>query len=196
MTPLALGGLLAAGLLTATEVFPMMTPNPSLSKIPDPGNGGTGPIDYGSSQSIDPTDQVSAFLAVIRAGESSDNYRAIVYGGSFSSYDRHPGLLASGKLDPSFLPGKPSHAAGAYQFQPRTWLECARALNLTDFSPGSQDAAAIFLLKRRGAYEAIVNGDIRAACDLLKNEWQMFTLPRWRAEVVQSEFTDYGGKLA
>src|SRR5689334_21686860 len=35
-----------------------------------------------------------------------------------------------------------SHAAGRYQFQPATWHGQATALNLADFGPDSQDAAA------------------------------------------------------
>lgn len=133
--------------------------------------------------------QINAFLAVIRQGESSGNYGAYVGGGSFTDFSHHPAL------PPTNWPGipGPSHACGGYQFEPGTWKECAAALNLVDFSPASQDAAAVFLLKRRGAYQAIVDGQVATACNLLRNEWQMFTQSKWSPAMVGAMFETYGG---
>jgi muramidase (phage lysozyme) len=51
-----------------------------------------------------------------------------------------------------------STAAGAFQFLSRTWDECAKALGLTDFSPASQDLAAVFLIDRRKALDDVLAG--------------------------------------
>ena len=44
--------------------------------------------------------------------------------------------------------GKTSSAAGRYQFLQGTWDEARNALGLPDFSPESQDAAAVWLAER------------------------------------------------
>jgi len=172
MNPLIIGGAFAT-------VYAMLSPITSIS--------------HDSPQT---DNNLDAFLQIIRDGESSDNYRAIVGGGSFNDYSKHPGLNSDGSVNRSFLPGAASHAAGAYQFQPGTWQLCARALGLTDFGPDSQDAAAIYNLQRIGAYDAVLNGDIDAAIDRCKNEWQMFQTSKWNTAYVKSQFQSYGGNLA
>ena len=106
---------------------------------------------------------VKAFLAVIRAGEGTadeDGYRRHFGGELFTDFSQHP-KRAITKL----LGGQPitSTAAGAYQFLSKTWSECQGALYLPDFSPASQDLAAVFLIDRRGALEAVVRGDLETA---------------------------------
>lgn len=164
----------------------------NVAPIDNSDTGTDSPIDYSALLNDDlfsyPTmmdSNVAAFLAVIRAGESSNNYYAKVGGGNLTT-------LATYTTIPSV---NGSRAVGGYQYQPSTWKEVATALNLTDFSPESQDQGAIFLLKRRGAYNAVVTGQIATACDLLKNEWQMFTLPRWNSDAVASLFVSNGGNL-
>jgi len=152
------------------------------------------PISYAPGS--DMSGNIDAFLAVILEGESSHNYKAIVGGGSFSDYSKHPGLNANGSINKAFMPGAPSHACGGYQFQPGTWKRCADALHLPDFSPDSQDRAAVYLLQSHGAYDAIVNGDVAIAADLLKSEWEMFQTSRWNSAAVEKAFTEYGGTLA
>jgi muramidase (phage lysozyme) len=64
-----------------------------------------------------------------------------------------------------------STAAGAYQFLARTWDEVAAALELPDFSPQSQDVAALWLIRRRGALADLREGrfdDFVAKC---AKEW-------------------------
>tara|TARA_R100001082_G_C4329190_1_gene144803 strand:- start:118 stop:750 length:633 start_codon:yes stop_codon:yes gene_type:complete len=77
-----------------------------------------------------------------REGESP--YTTLYGGGQFTSFDKHPDqLVIGGKGSPN------STAAGAYQFKPSTWKEAQQALGLKDFSPESQDLAALFEANRR-----------------------------------------------
>lgn len=110
-----------------------------------------------------------AFMMLIRKGEGTlgDNgYRTIVGGGLFESFADHPRQriwIDRYKIH--------STAAGAYQFLSRTWDECARALDLPDFSPRAQDVACVFLIRRRKALQAVLDGDISRAIDLCRLEW-------------------------
>lgn len=109
---------------------------------------------------------VVAWLRVIRAGETSqdDNaYRTMFGGGLFDGW-QHPRKANTAA-------GLTSTAAGAYQFLSRTWDECAKALDLPDFSPESQDLAALFLTKRRGALQLVIDGQIEQAIAKCNREW-------------------------
>lgn len=85
-----------------------------------------------------------AFLDAVAAGESDpmakregiSPYFILYGGGSFEHLRRdwHGFPLWAGKDN--------SHAAGRYQFEPRTWEGQAAKLGLRDFSPTSQDVAA------------------------------------------------------
>lgn len=112
-----------------------------------------------------------AFLAVIRHCEGTagpDGYRTLFGGELFDSFADHPRRQITRALK-----GRPitSTAAGAYQFLARTWDECRRALNLPDFSPESQDLAAVFLIRRRGALADVEAGRIEAALRKCNREW-------------------------
>ncbi len=110
---------------------------------------------------------VRAFLRVIRAGESSqtdDAYRMLFGGALVDNLSKHPNRAVTAS-------GLTSTAAGAYQFLSRTWVECAAALKLTDFSPASQDLAAVFLIQRRKALQDVIDGDIEGAIAKCNKEW-------------------------
>ena len=108
-----------------------------------------------------------AFLAVIRAGEGTsdpDGYRRHYGGTLFDSFADHPcKAITAGRWT--------STAAGAYQFLMGTWRECAAALALPDFSPASQDLAAVFLIRRRGALPDALAGRLDAAIAKCAKEW-------------------------
>lgn len=110
---------------------------------------------------------VRAFLRVIRQGESSQNdaiaYRMIVgrVGAQFSDFSDHPRVF-----------GTPtSTAAGAYQITKTTWDWVRGQMKLPDFSPASQDAAALGLIAYRGALIDVLRGDVEAAVKKLRKEW-------------------------
>lgn len=109
--------------------------------------------------------QVRAFFRVIRQGESSQDdaiaYRMIVGGKLFNSFADHPRIF-----------GTPtSTAAGAYQITKTTWDWVRQQMGLKDFSPASQDAAALGLIAYRGALLDVVAGNMEAAIPKLRKEW-------------------------
>lgn len=85
-------------------------------------------------------------LNAIAARESDGKYN-VRYGGdagpqTFDDYSKHPALYAQ-RPD-----GRWSSAAGKYQFTYSTWKVVAAELGLKDFSPESQDRAAIHLARQ------------------------------------------------
>ncbi len=67
--------------------------------------------------------------------------------------------------------GITSTAAGAYQILFGTWQELQSKLKLPDFSPASQDRAAIELIKRRKALEDVLAGRFAQAILKCRKEW-------------------------
>jgi muramidase (phage lysozyme) len=136
-----------------------------------------------------------AFLQLIRQGESSDNYTALVGGGNFGSFDDHPAILGPWK-GIRRADGRLTTAAGGYQITRTTWKDLGGVKKYGSFSPSAQDAAAIDLLKRRGAYDFVLRGEVSAAVAKLPDEWEMFTLRRWSVANSSKAFSDFGGILA
>lgn len=132
-----------------------------------------------TTQAQDPN--VTAFLAMIRASEgtaqASDPY-AVCYGYShtIADFSDHPKItgewpgVSIANLGPDYA-GKISTAAGAYQIIKPTWVGCKRALALTDFSPASQDAAAVYLIREAGALDAVRAGQFDQAVQLCARQW-------------------------
>jgi muramidase (phage lysozyme) len=108
-----------------------------------------------------------AFLVMIQYSEGTlgkDAYRMLFGGGIFSNFSDHPNTaISKGSLT--------STAAGAYQILYRTWIEVKQKLGLPDFSPQSQDRAAIELIKRRKALEDVLAGRFPQAIEKCKKEW-------------------------
>lgn len=134
---------------------------------------------------------VRAFLDVLAWAEgtarAADPYRVcysyknVIDGrdgiaGTFDDWVDHPtitGEWAGEPLDhlgPRYA-GLKSTAAGKYQIIVGTWREAKRALKLPDFSPDSQDKAAVYLIRRRGALDDVMRGDLQAAVDKCAAEW-------------------------
>lgn len=114
---------------------------------------------------------VAAFLRAIREGETSQNddaYRVMFGGELIGSFNDHPRKAITKKLGSQTIT---STAAGAYQFLSRTWDECAEALSLPDFSPESQDLAAVFLINRRRALQDVIDGEFEVAIKKCAREW-------------------------
>lgn len=113
---------------------------------------------------------VRAMLATIRhaEGTSGENgYRMLFGGDLFDSFLDHPRQVVARMSRGRVLK---SSAAGAYQILARTW-DSLRPLGLPDFSARSQDLAAVELIRRRGALEAVQAGRFAQAVDLIRREW-------------------------
>lgn len=110
---------------------------------------------------------LTAFLAMIAYAEGTDRYpdggyRTLFGGGQFDSYADHPRV---------FVPFRTttSSAAGRYQILSRTWDGLRGKLGLVDFSPASQDAAAVELIRERGALADVQAGrTVRAIAKVAK----------------------------
>lgn len=109
--------------------------------------------------------EVMAFLDALAWAEGTgDSYDVQYTFARFSDFSQHPAQIqCSGDLC--------SDAAGRYQFLSTTYASQASALGLTDFSPRSQDLAAIQLLKANGAYDKIMAGDIAGAVNAVRTIW-------------------------
>lgn len=80
-----------------------------------------------------------AFLDAIAAKEAPGGYDTLYGGGKFKSWADHPRQSFIGPT------GRPTSAAGRYQFLATTWDRIAKRLGLKDFSPKNQDTAAWYL---------------------------------------------------
>lgn len=112
---------------------------------------------------------VYAFLGMLRVSEGTagpDGYRTLVGGSLFNSFADHPRTLV-------WLPslGINSSAAGAFQILRGTWDGVRGKLGLPDFSPLSQDAAAIELIRQRGALADVRAGRFAVAIQKCRKEW-------------------------
>lgn len=114
---------------------------------------------------------VRAFLQMLRYSEGTagpDGYRTLFGGGLFTSYADHPRTVVTAMLGGREIK---SSAAGAYQIIKGTWDTLQITQHFPDFSPASQDLAAVELLRRRGALAYVIAGDIPAAINAARKEW-------------------------
>lgn len=142
---------------------------------------------------------MQAFLRAVRLGEGTSDeagYNRIVGGGTFSDDSVHPHVKV-------FIPKYQvySTAAGAYQIIWPTWASLCKEYTFPDFSPESQDEAAVALIAGRHALNDVLAGDLKAAVQKCSAEWA--SLPGSTAgqrtedfNAVQQVFLSNGGKLA
>ena len=83
----------------------------------------------------------------------------------FPSYADHPRIMV--KINERLS----STAAGRYQILARIFDAYKKTLDLPDFSPVSQDAIALQMIKERGALPDIDTGNIEAAIEKVSNIW-------------------------
>lgn len=144
---------------------------------------------------------LTAFLWMLRESEGTsgeNGYRTMVGGSLFDSYAEHPNVVLKIVHKGRVIP---SSAAGAYQILRRTWFGVRDKLGLPDFSPASQDAACIELIRQRGALADVKAGRFAVAVEKCKKEWASLpgagygqhenTLAR-----LQSAYANAGGYLA
>jgi len=115
---------------------------------------------------------VAAFLRVIRHCEGTaddDGYRRMFGGKLFDSWADHPRQAQTFKLSKGGT--LTSTAAGAYQFLARTWDGLVKRYGFEDFTPATQDLAAVALIDGRKALLDLVRGDLDAAVEKCNREW-------------------------
>lgn len=153
-------------------------------------------------QSLLSNENVQRALASIRASEGTAAYQdpySVGFGGTrINSYAEKPRGLSSFR-DNSGKRGKTS-AAGAYQFLNDSWGDMERGLGLTDFSPNSQDIAAVGLLDRAGALDNVLSGDVKGFVKDANGTWASlpgspYNQPTRSQAFVQNAWNNYGPQL-
>lgn len=158
---------------------------------------------------------VAAFLSMIASSEGTDRaadpYRVCFgYQHTIADLRDHPAITGEWKGEKlpdatcqgaGMRPGCVSTAAGRYQIIKPTWAACARALGLSDFTPASQDAAALYLVKQRGALDDVQGGRVADAIGKCRREWASlpgagYGQPERRLTALLDTFTNAGGNLA
>ena len=81
-----------------------------------------------------------------------------------------------------------STAAGRYQIILPTWAYLTLRAGLSDFTPLSQDKAAIMLLAQRDAMTPITTGDVEVAIDRVSAIWASFPGNDYRQPGVTKEW--------
>lgn len=129
-------------------------------------------------------DNERAFLMMIRHAEGTagpNGYRTLFGGRLFNGWADHPRVAVQ------FTDGAGrklwTSAAGAYQFMAvsklpngrttkvNTWDRLREKLGLRDFSPASQDAAALELIREAGALADVRGGRFEAAVQKVRGIW-------------------------
>lgn len=170
---------------------------------------------------IQPTEQdqaarnVAAFLLTIRKAEGTagaNGYRTLFGGRLFDGWADHP-RLAQRFTDKA---GRQlwTSAAGAYQFMAvspipgsasstkvNTWDRIAARLGLPDFSPESQDAAAVELIREAGALGDVEAGRFDEAIGKVRRIWASlpgagYAQPERSLDELRTAYLNSGGYLA
>ena len=123
-----------------------------------------------------------------------DSYR-VCYGfkHTIMSLADHPAITGEwageplDNLGPSYA-GMKSTAAGRYQLIKPTWQSLKARLFLSDFSADSQDAAALELIREKGAMDLIYGGQVADAIALCHGIWA--SLPGSTSGQPQKSFAD------
>lgn len=183
---LLIGGIGAALILMTRRAQAEPLPDGAdLSNLPPDPFGAAQLADEVQQEAQSTGDPVSAFLRAIRIAEtgSPDDY-SIFYGGThFTDFSNHPVLTGEKKgvpLPSTFCtraglpPGCVSTAAGAYQINVPTWTDLQTRWGwnpLPDFSPDSQDQAALRILDHDGALQLLDAGDVLGAVKVASRRW-------------------------
>lgn len=140
-----------------------------------------------------------AFLDMIAYAEGTNGpngYRTLFGGGLFDSYADHP------RIYKSFTNGRgetlKTSAAGRYQFLAKTWDALAASLQLADFSPANQDAAALELIRQRGALNDVRAGRTEQAIAKCAPIWASlpgagYAQPERQLSVLVAQYRAAGG---
>ena len=142
---------------------------------------------------------VQAFLRAIRYGEGTADelgYNRIVGGATFADDSVHPHVKVYLERYNVY-----STAAGAYQIIFPTWSGLCKQYYFQDFSPESQDEAAVALIAEKGALEDVKCGRLKDAVEKCSTIWA--SLPgstsgqrQENFSMVEEVYLNSGGVLA
>lgn len=156
---------------------------------------------------------VAAFLWMIRTAEGTagaNGYRTMFGGRLFDSFADHPrrAVQFTNKAGQRLW----TSAAGAYQFMAvspipngstrvNTWDRLQERLGLPDFSPESQDAAAVELIREAGALGDVKAGRFDEAVGKVRSIWASmpgagYAQPEKSLQALRTAFLNAGGALA
>lgn len=145
---------------------------------------------------------VSAFLDMIAYSEGTsgpDGYRTMFGHRLFDSFADHPRQYFS------FTDGAgrqlKTSAAGRYQFLASTWDSLRAKLGLQDFSPASQDAGCIELIRQRGALNDVKAGRTADAIAKCAPVWASlpgagYSQPERKLSQLLAAYSNAGGTTA
>lgn len=156
----------------------------------------------------------AAFLVMIRRAEGTagpNGYRTLFGGRLFDGFADHPRIAV--KFRNQAGQELWTTAAGAYQFlavsplpgggstRQNTWDRLAQRLGLTDFSPESQDAAALELIREAGALGDVRAGRFDEAVSKVRRIWASmpgagYAQPERSLDALRLAFINAGGTLA
>ncbi len=143
----------------------------------------------------------AAFLDMLAYAEGTsgpDGYYTMFGGSLCANLDDHPRQYFSftNKIGQQLK----TSAAGRYQFLARTWDALAASLNLPDFGPASQDAAALELIRQRRALADVQAGRIVQACAKCAPIWASlpgagYNQPERKISQLLTAYRSGGGQL-
>lgn len=127
------------------------------------------------------------------AGRGDDGYNILFGYGRFDSYADHPRIYVP-------FGDTTTSAAGRYQILARTWDGVRGRLGLPDFSPASQDAAAIELIRERGALNDVRAGRVTTAIEKVRKVWASlpgagYGQPERRLSSLLDAYASAGGSM-
>jgi muramidase (phage lysozyme) len=131
------------------------------------GNNGSGGGASSTIAGVALPAEIAAFIEMFRVGEGTEGdkgFTTMFTGKQFSDMSDHPRQLQSGG-------GFTSDAAGMGQFLSTTWDGVKDRIGAKDFSPANQVKGIVQLIKDRGAYEDLMQGNLDAALNKLSAEW-------------------------
>lgn len=136
--------------------------------------------------------------------KKSDNGYNVLYGGKlFTGYKDHPRIPVPETRDEIIKNGKTDYstAAGRYQILARYFDAYKKMLKLPDFSPASQDAIAIQLIKECKAMADIEAGRLPTALRKCRSRWASlpgagYGQPEQKLETLVKAYVRAGGSLA
>lgn len=162
-----------------------------------------------------PNTNMAAFLEMIKkaegtAGRGNPYAVCFAYKHTIQNFSDHPAITGEWRGEPlsaamcagaGMGAGCVSTAAGAYQIIKPTWQAIKSKLGLKDFTPANQDAAAVELIRQRGALAFIEQGRFAEAVNACRKEWASLTGAGYgqgerSLAWLQARFTDAGGVLA